>query len=276
MKISKWAEYKKGQEVNGFLLASDAQPPKDNNGHWRALFFCGCGEVFETNFSNIMRSSAAGCRKCANEASASAKRIYDVRDRGLYCLWKGMNYRCKKPVFKGYCGRGIKVCEEWDDTSKDGFHNFYRDMAPRPSKLHSLDRIDNDKGYYKDNCRWATQKQQCNNMRSNHRVTYKQCEYTIQELADKYNIKSNTLLYRLRRGWEIDEAVIGKRDHLWVRPYKNVLTDDEFDTLLMLYYEEGVTITYLSAMFGVDNGNLSRVFRKEEVLQYYKGFHDAI
>lgn len=80
-----------------------------------------------------------------------------------YRTWINMRQRCnysKGKDFKHYGARGIKVCERWDV-----FENFLKDMGPRPSKLHSIDRINNELGYSPDNCRWATMTDQNNNRR---------------------------------------------------------------------------------------------------------------
>ena len=72
-----------------------------------------------------------------------------------YKIWVGMKSRCfnkNNYCYLKYGGNGVTVCDDW----KESFESFYRDMGPRPSKKHSIDRIDNSKGYNKDNCRWAT------------------------------------------------------------------------------------------------------------------------
>lgn len=81
-----------------------------------------------------------------------------------YKTWRSMKERVLNPLnsnFKNYGGRGITICDEW----KNSFLAFYRDMGPRPSKNHSIDRIDNEKGYSKENCRWATKTEQSRNQR---------------------------------------------------------------------------------------------------------------
>ena len=82
----------------------------------------------------------------------------------LYITWHNMMRRCyfeKDNSFLNYGARGIVVCKEWHR-----FKNFLKDMGDKPSKYHSLDRIDNDLGYSKYNCRWATRSQQCDNRRT--------------------------------------------------------------------------------------------------------------
>lgn len=79
-----------------------------------------------------------------------------------YRVWTGMLARCSNDALKSYPrygGRGIKVCDRWQED----FKNFYDDMGPRPSEIHSIDRVDNDGNYEPGNCRWATQAEQCAN-----------------------------------------------------------------------------------------------------------------
>ena len=81
----------------------------------------------------------------------------------LYTCWKSLRSRCNNPNnknFKDYGGRGITVCEQWDD-----FIVFTNDMGPKPTPKHSIDRINNDGPYSPDNCRWSTKKEQCLNQR---------------------------------------------------------------------------------------------------------------
>lgn len=90
--------------------------------------------------------------------------------RELRSIWNGMRWRCRTN-HPNYGGRGITVSEPWHD-----FETFARDMGPRPSRIHSIDRIDVDKGYSKENCRWADPKQQAANKRPVPRMPRAQLE----------------------------------------------------------------------------------------------------
>lgn len=123
-----------------------------------------------------------------------------------YRIWDTMKQRCNNPKHKKfplYGGRGIKICARWDD-----FASFLSDMGPRPSPRHSIDRIDGDKGYSPDNCRWATPKQQARNVRTHPRFTYQDRTLTIAEWAEITGINTSTLYYRIvRMKWPIERAL---------------------------------------------------------------------
>lgn len=108
-----------------------------------------------------------------------------------------MKSRClnkNKKSYSDYGGRGIKVCDRWMK-----FENFLEDMGERPAGM-SLDRIDNNGNYCKENCRWATNHQQANNKRSNRLVTFHGVTKSASEWADDLGINRATLYDRLYRG----------------------------------------------------------------------------
>lgn len=123
----------------------------------------------------------------------------------LYQRWRAMLGRCEDPnhrAWKNYGGRGIEACAEWHD-----FSEFRADMGPGFAPHLELDRINPDGNYEPSNCRWATRVEQQNNRRNNHRVTWRGETRTVREWAHATGVNANTLLYRLRRGWDIERAL---------------------------------------------------------------------
>ena len=125
----------------------------------------------------------------------------------LYKVWIGMKDRCYREAHKYYefyGGKGIRVCDEWlhDYIAFKVWaeNNGYRDGL-------TIDRIDNNKDYSPDNCRWATMKEQLNNRSSNRIIDYKGKSYTLSQLSEFSGIKRTTLKARLDKGWPVEEAV---------------------------------------------------------------------
>lgn len=116
-----------------------------------------------------------------------------------WAIWSKMIDRCTRKTSKSfidYGGRGITVCEKW----KNGFENFLYDMGRRPGKSYSLERVDNDKGYYKENCKWATRKAQAGNRRSNVRLIYLNREMIMQDWANELKKDHSLITYHLKKG----------------------------------------------------------------------------
>ena len=98
-----------------------------------------------------------------------------------YSIYRGMLKRCyglNDPKYKNYGGRGVKVCNQWRGAY--GFHNFYKDMGPRPGKEYSIDRIDVNGDYCPENCRWATIWEQASN-KTTQRMYSKQVGVTFNK-----------------------------------------------------------------------------------------------
>jgi hypothetical protein len=142
---------------------------------------------------------------------------HGLRGTRLYSTWKGMRQRCNDPKcdrFKYYGGRGIAICEEWNDFQK--FHDWA--LANGYAEDLTLDRRDNSKGYNPDNCWWADKYSQMNNKRTNRRFIVNGESMTVAQAARKYGINAGTLIGRLNLGWDPDEIItltpIRGRNHL--------------------------------------------------------------
>lgn len=131
---------------------------------------------------------------------------------GLYGSWCKMKSRCLNetdPSYSRYGGRGITVCSDWLD-----FANFYNDMyeAWVEHKQHNtqttIDRVDVNGNYCKENCRWATAKEQSNNRQKHNMITFNQETHNLVQWAEKLKIKRSTLAQRIYvYGWSVDRAL---------------------------------------------------------------------
>jgi len=131
-----------------------------------------------------------------------------------YSCWTNMIARCtnsNNPNYKHYGSRGISVCESW----RNSFETFYKDMGEQPTGL-SLDRINNDKGYSKENCRWATKFEQANNGQVQAKLGY-----SLVGIASYANLKPTTIIARLSRGSSLEEALTTASGALKNRASKN-------------------------------------------------------
>lgn len=117
----------------------------------------------------------------------------------IYRRWQHMIQRCHNPNdrdYPQYGGRGITVCNRW----RDNFQFFINDIGEPPSARHTLDRIDNSKGYEPNNVRWATPKEQQNNRRNTKMLTIDEVTRPLQEWCAMVGINSKAVLYRLKHG----------------------------------------------------------------------------
>ena len=124
----------------------------------------------------------------------------------IYFCWVNMKRRCLKEDgqdYKDYGGRGITICKEWIND----FITFYKDMGDIPIGK-SLDRRDNNLGYSKSNCRWATNEEQANNKRTNHFLTFKGKTQTVKQWSKELGINYFTLHKRINKHkWSVEKAL---------------------------------------------------------------------
>lgn len=144
-------------------MSRDLTHRTNNKVSWICKCDCGAIKTIASNSLRTGNSKSCGCSQV--ELAREALTTHGATRTKLYQAWSGMIQRCTNPKHKNYHtygGRGIAVCDEW----RNSFERFRDDMGPKPSPTHSIDRIDNAKGYSADNCRWATPKEQSQNSRA--------------------------------------------------------------------------------------------------------------
>jgi len=175
---------------------------------------CGCSKFVQLGDLITGRTLSCGCLKVERTISSNRcnKVTHGKSASPEYYVWRGLVSRCtnpNNPNYSDYGGRGIRVCDEWLK-----FENFYQDMGDRPSPKHTLDRRYVDGDYCKENCRWATQKEQQNNRRNNAVLCLDDVNLTQKQWSEKTSIAQSTIHNRLRRGWSVEEALrtpVGKK-----------------------------------------------------------------
>lgn len=166
---------------------------------------CSCGNFTEVRSSSITTGStvSCGCYRVDRVREVSTKT--GMSHTPEYSAWYRMLRRCtnkQDAKFVDYGGRGITVCESWLK-----FEQFYADMGPRPSPKHSIDRIDNNGNYCKENCKWATLKEQQNNRRSNKLLTHAGVTMTLAQWSAVTGLSYKAIVYRVMQGWSAEDTL---------------------------------------------------------------------
>ncbi len=181
---------------------------KYNNAKWLCRCDCEIEKIIGGNDLRTGKSQSCGCLKKEKESLVHTKHGHSNKNKRslTYNTWTGMIQRCcdkNADNYNNYGGRGIKVCKRWLK-----FENFLTDMCNRPGKGYSIDRINNNKGYYKENCRWISRKENSRNSRKNKLFTYNGKTQCISAWAEEYHIGPKTLWYRLYGlNWPIEKAL---------------------------------------------------------------------
>lgn len=173
---------------------------------------CDCGRKVTVRGYLLTNGHTKSCGCLRKEHLVGVHTVNDLSGTRLYRIWDGMKRRCnceKDKRYKNYGGRGITICDEW--LGSDGFLRFRKWSIENGyddnSKL-SIDRIDNNKGYSPENCRWTTMKVQSNNTRNNNVIEMDGCKHTLAEWCEILNLKYNTISNRINTlGWNAEQAL---------------------------------------------------------------------
>ena len=164
---------------------------------------CDCGVEKLVSPSNLTRPSgtvSCGCHR------RSLFTKHGMSTSAEYRSWDHMIQRCSNPKnqrFADYGGRGVLVCDRWLES----FENFLSDMGFKPTPKHTLDRVDNNKGYSPENCRWADPKTQMNNKKNNHYLEFNGETKSLSDWSLHTGIPYSCLSSRIARGWSVERAL---------------------------------------------------------------------
>lgn len=183
----------------GMLLVIKRLENIDGKSFWRCR--CDCGRYNETKGIYLVRGAT---RSCGCLVAFNNRRHGHSAGTPTYRSWSGMKTRCQNPShheYHRYGGRGISICKRWLK-----FENFLADMGERPNGM-TLERKNNNLGYVKSNCRWATYKEQAQNTYKNVMLSFKGETRCMKEMSKKYGIKRTTLGRRLKAGWDVARSL---------------------------------------------------------------------
>lgn len=176
---------------------------------------CDCGNIKNVKGGCLTAGQTKSCGCIRSERAEVLNRTHGMSKTHPWFVWMGLKDRCdnkKSPKYKNYGGRGITYCGEWVV-----FENFWKDMGvdykkhllEYGKKQTTLDRINNDGEYSKDNCKWSTLKEQSRNKRTNKNMFFNGKKIALSEIAEIVGIDYDLLLRRITRdGWSLNRAIV--------------------------------------------------------------------
>lgn len=204
---------------------------------------CDCGNTFYAEGRRLVagESKSCGCIKKEKEHFACKLPIHKC--------WDTMISRCynkKRESYNAYGGRGITVCDEWLGSNPKGFSNFYDwamangysdEKLPNGRRKYTLDRIDNNKGYSPDNCRFVTDEVQMENKRDRLKVWYNGEFMLATKVAELNGIDKRLFSGRIRNGFSVEKALTKPRG----KPTKKKAHKEGYVTRREAYKKYGIT-----------------------------------
>lgn len=177
---------------------------------------CECGKECVVLGTYLRNGDTKSCGCLHKDTVSKRMSTHSLSKTRLYRIWNNMKTRCYNPNsdnYKYYGGKGVYICDEWKDNFLN-FRNWAVDNGWDENALGqecTIDRIDNNKPYCPDNCRWANHIEQCNNQTSNKVFEYNGETHTMSEWARLLNINYSTLKDRIRKGLTFEDAIKYKR-----------------------------------------------------------------
>lgn len=198
-----------GQRFGRLTVIEYAGQSKQKTAMWKCQ--CDCGNTVTVRSICLRKGDTQSCGCYAVEQVKKANTKHGMKTRAskpdrIYNIWNSMKGRCQNPNnddYEHYGGRGIVVCEEWQE-----FEPFYDlAMANGYEKNLTIDRINVNGNYEPSNCRWADVMVQNNNKNDNRYITANGETHTLAEWGRIAGIKPDTIAKRMKKGWSVEDAV---------------------------------------------------------------------
>ena len=204
-----WKNRNLAGQTFGALVA--LHPTQSNGKKMRWAYRCQCGRIVEKVGADVTKELKRGgtpnCGCLSKQLVSKANSRHGMSKHPTYAVWRSMHDRCRLPTHKAYPnygGRGIQVCEAWAT-----FEGFWQDMGATYRPGLTLERRDNNAGYSKENCLWATYRTQARNRRNSLRVD-------IPTVSKRTGIPKSTLYYRLRNGLSMTSSTADPEQGSWL------------------------------------------------------------
>jgi len=192
-----------GKVFSRLSVTRRSENTKGGKAKWECI--CECGNTKVVSGENLRNGRTKSCGCYGAEVTSKQFKTHGYTKTPTYGTWQAMRKRCTNPrdtYFNYYGGRGITVCDSWNT-----FANFLEDMGERPKGM-TIDRINTNGNYCKDNCKWSTSEEQANNKSNNHNITIDNQTKTLTEWSRIYNIDPKITWKRMNRGWSNDKLFI--------------------------------------------------------------------
>ena len=193
-----------GERHGRLVVLGPANIKKRTENYW--LCKCDCGNECVVSGSQLKKDGTKSCGCYQKETYGKHAITHGMTKTKLYKRWNSMKQRCQNPNearYADYGGRGISVCEEWED-----FEGFKKWAMENGYEEHlSIDRIDNDGDYCPENCRWVPMSVQAWNKRTTTRITYNGETHSLNGWSKKTGLPPSTIRARIDKRWDIKDAL---------------------------------------------------------------------
>lgn len=219
-------------------LKVDKYVGKNKSGNLFYQCTCECGKVLIVQYSSIPSGVTTSCGCAHADIMREKLTTHGLKDHPIYKTWENMHKRCynkNNQDYPLYGGKGIKVCDEWNSSNINGFKNFYDWSITNGWKLFkgkkklTIDRIDSDKDYCPENCRWVSQKVQANNTSRNIYYRVGPYVFTAAIWSEIIGLSDETIRKRHNKGWSDTEVICTPSPSSEPNPCKILYVPSEYE-----------------------------------------------